>query len=327
VVKRQAAPNGAPRRRPPERRRRIILDCDPGHDDAIAILLAAHSPRLKLEAITTVAGNQTVEKTSQNALKVCSLAGIRDVPVAAGMDRPLVQEQHLAPEIHGETGLDGPLLPEPTLQLAPVHAVDLIIDRLLQSNGDLTIVATGPLTNIATAMRREPRILPKIERVVLMGGAIGIGNWTPAAEFNIYVDPEAAAIVFNSGCPLTMVGLEVTHQAQATLEVRQRLATLGSPTARLVEELLDFFAKTYLTVFGLPSPPVHDPCAVAHVIDATLLQTRPMRVDVELRGEFTRGSTVCDLYGITGRPANAEVGVAIDAHRFWDLVIETLSTY
>ncbi len=327
MVKRQAPPSGAPRRRRSAGRRRIILDCDPGHDDAIAILLAAHSPRLKLEAITTVAGNQTVEKTSQNALKVCSLAGIRDVPVAAGMDRPLIQEQHLAPEIHGETGLDGPLLPEPSLRLAPVHAVDLIIDRLLQSDGDLTIVATGPLTNIATAMRREPRILPKIERVVLMGGAIGVGNWTPAAEFNIYVDPEAAAIVFNSGCPLTMVGLEVTHQAQATAAVRQRLAALSSPTARLVEELLDFFARTYLTVFGLPAPPVHDPCAVAHVIDATLLQTRAMRVDIELCGEFTRGRTVCDVYGSTGRPVNAEVGLEIDVPRFWDLVIDTLSTY
>jgi inosine-uridine nucleoside N-ribohydrolase len=327
VVKRQAPRPGAARGRRSGGRRRIILDCDPGHDDAIAILLAAHSPRLRLEAITTVAGNQTVEKTSQNALKVCSLAGIRDVPIAAGMDRPLVREQHLAPEIHGETGLDGPLLPEPTLQLAPIHAVDLIIDRLLQSDGDLTIVATGPLTNIATAMRREPRILPKIEKIVLMGGAIGLGNWTPAAEFNIYVDPEAAAIVFTSGCPLTMVGLEVTHQAQATAAVRQRLAALASPTSRLVEELLDFFAMTYLTVFGLPSPPVHDPCAVAHVIDATLIQTRAMRVDIELAGEFTRGRTVCDVYGTTGRPVNAEVGVEIDAGRFWDLVIETLSTY
>ena len=179
-------------------RQRIVLDCDPGHDDAIAILLAAHHPRLKLEAITTVAGNQTLQKTTQNALKVCSLAGIRDVPIAAGMDRPLVREQHIAAQIHGESGLDGPALPPPDLELAPTHAVDLLIELLLASQGDLTIVATGPLTNVAAAMRREPRILPKIQQIVLMGGSIGLGNTTPAAEFNIYADPEAAQIVF--GC-------------------------------------------------------------------------------------------------------------------------------
>jgi inosine-uridine nucleoside N-ribohydrolase len=308
-------------------RQRIVLDCDPGHDDAIAILLAAHSPRLKLEAITTVAGNQTVQKTARNALKVCSLAGIRDVPIAAGMDRPLVREQHIAAEIHGESGLDGPSLPEPDLELAPIHAVDLLIELLLASDGDLTIVATGPLTNVATAMRREPRIVPSIRQVVLMGGAMGLGNTTPAAEFNIYVDPEAANVVFNCGRPITMIGLEVTHQAQATPEVRRRIRALGIPVARLVDELLEFFAETYLNVFGFPAPPVHDPCAVAHVIDATLLRSKPMRVDVELRGEFTAGRTVCDVYGITGRAANVEVGLEIDVPRFWDLLIETLATY
>jgi inosine-uridine nucleoside N-ribohydrolase len=308
-------------------RQRIVLDCDPGHDDAIAILLAAHSPRLKLEAITTVAGNQTVEKTARNALKVCSLAGIRDVPIAAGMDRPLVREQRVAADIHGASGLDGPSLPEPDLELAPVHAVDLLIDLLLRSDGDLTLVATGPLTNLATAMRREPRIVPKIQQIVLMGGAIGLGNTTPAAEFNIYVDPEAAHVVFNCGRPLTMIGLDVTHQAQATPEVRKRIRALGSPVATLVDGLLEFFASTYLEVFGIPSPPVHDPCAVAHVIDATLLRSKPMRVDIELHGEFTKGRTVCDVYGVTGQPPNANVGQSIDAPRFWDLLIETLGTY
>src|SRR5215472_165257 len=239
-------------------RQRIVLDCDPGHDDAIAILLAAHAPQLKLEAITTVAGNQTVQKTSTNALKVCSLAGIRDIPIAAGMDRPLVQQQEVAPEIHGESGLDGPSLPAPSLTLTPVHAVDLLIDSLMSSAGDLTIVATGPLTNIATAIRREPRIVPKIQQITLMGGAIGLGNWTPAAEFNIFVDPEAASIVFGCGRPITMVGLEVTHQAQATKEVRERIRQLSNPVAQLVDELLEFFAKSYLTVFGFPAPPVHD---------------------------------------------------------------------
>ncbi len=306
---------------------RIILDCDPGHDDAIAILLAARSPALKLEAITTVAGNQTVEKTARNALRVCALAGIRDVPVAAGMDRPLVRELHIAPEIHGQSGMDGPALPEPDRALASLHAVDLLIELLLASDGDITLVATAPLTNIATAMRREPRIVPKIQRIVLMGGAMGLGNWTPAAEFNIYVDPEAAHVVFTCGRPITMIGLEVTHQAQATAEVRERIRGLGTPVARLVDELLGYFAETYLRVFGFTAPPLHDPCAVAAVIDPTLVERKPMRVDIELRGEFTAGRTVCDVYGTTGRPANAEVGTGIDVARFWDLLIETLALY
>ncbi|HEV7129435.1 MAG TPA: nucleoside hydrolase [Ktedonobacterales bacterium] len=306
---------------------RIVLDCDPGHDDAIAILLAAHAPALRLEAITTVAGNQTVEKTTRNALRVCTLAGIRSVPIARGMDRPLVRAQRVAADIHGESGLDGPSLPEPDLQLAPIHAVDLLIELLLASAGDLTVVATGPLTNIATAIRREPRIVPKIQRIVLMGGSMGLGNTTPAAEFNIYVDPEAAHIVFSCGCPVTMLGLDVTHQAQATPRVRKRIRALNTPVARLVDDLLEFFAHTYREVFGFTAPPLHDPCAVAHVIDPTLLRHQPMRVDVELRGEWTTGRTVCDRYGVSGRPSNAEVGLAIDVPRFWDLLIATLATY
>lgn len=306
---------------------RILLDCDPGHDDAVAILLAARSPALQLEAITTVAGNQTLEKTTRNALKVCSAAGIRNVPIAAGMDRPLVRDLRVAADIHGASGLDGPALPEPDVSLAPIHGVDLLIEKLLASAGDLMIVATGPLTNVAAAMRRAPEIIPKIQRIVLMGGAIGLGNTTPAAEFNIYVDPEAAHVVFSCGRPITMIGLDVTHQAQATPEVRARIRALGSPVARLVDELLGFFGETYLRVYGFPAPPVHDPCAVAWVIDPTLIESGPMRVDVELRGEWTTGRTVCDRYGQTGRPPNAEVGLALDAPRFWDVLIEALASY
>lgn len=307
--------------------RRIVLDCDPGHDDAIAILLAARAPGIKLEAITTVAGNQTVEKTAYNALRVCSLAGIHSIPIARGMDRPLVRELQTAPSIHGSSGLDGPSLPEPTTSLAPIHAVDLMIELLLASDGDLTIVATGPLTNVATAMRREPRIVPKIQQIVLMGGAIGLGNWTPAAEFNIYVDPEAAHIVFTCGRPLTMVGLDVTHTVLATPKVRSRVRGLGTPVAHLVDDLLGFFATTYRNVFGFAAPPLHDPCAVAHVVDPTLLRSQPMHVEIELRGEFTAGRTVCDVHGITAKPANAHVGVGIDVPRFWNLLIDTLATY
>jgi inosine-uridine nucleoside N-ribohydrolase len=315
------------RREGEPKRQRVVLDCDPGHDDAIAILLAAHAPNLKLEAITTVAGNQTVDKTSRNALRVCTVAGIRDVPIAAGMDRPLVREQHTAPAIHGESGLDGPTLPEPDIELAPIHAVDLLIDLLRASDGDLTIIATGPLTNLATAIRREPRIVPKIQRIVLMGGAIGLGNWTPAAEFNIYVDPEAAHVAFTCGRPVTMVPLEVTHQAQATPQIRERIRALETPVATMVDDMLGFFEDQYRKVFGFAGAPVHDPCAVAHVIDPTLLRTKPMHVAIELHGEHTVGRTVCDVHGILEKQPNAEVAQEIDVPRFWDLLIRTLGTY
>ncbi len=306
---------------------RIILDCDPGHDDAIAILLAAKAPGLQLEGITTTAGNQTVDKTSTNALKVCSLAGIRDVPVCRGMDRPLLRELHTAASIHGDSGLDGPALPASEISLAPQHAVDFLIEHLLASDGGMTVVATGPLTNVAMAIRREPRILPKIHRIVLMGGAMGVGNWTPAAEFNMFVDPEAAHIVFTAGRPVTMIGLEVTHQVLATPEIRSRVRALGSKVALLVDELLGFFADTYRRVFGFPSPPLHDPCAVAWVVDPTLISTRAMHVDIELQGEHCIGRTVCDIYGITGKAANVDVGLSIDVDRFWDLLLDVLGAY
>ena len=309
---------------------RILLDCDPGHDDAIALLLAARSPAVRLEAVTTVAGNASVENTARNALRICALAGISDVPVAAGMDRPLVRALHTAPSIHGASGLDGPTLPDPDRPLAPLHAVDLIIEQALAAggeDGDLTLVATGPLTNVATALRREPRIIPRLRRIVLMGGAIGLGNWTPAAEFNIFVDPEAAQNVFTSGCPITMIGLDVTHQVLATPTVRERIRALNTPVAVVVDELLGFFAGSYREVFGFEAPPLHDPCAVAAVIDPSLIRTQPMHVEIELRGEHTAGRTVCDVYGVTGQSANAEVGVGIDVARFWDLLIATLARY
>src|ERR1051326_6964337 len=210
---------------------KIILDCDPGHDDAIAILLAAHHPDIDLLAITTVAGNQSLDKTTHNALKVCSLANIRNVPVARGMARPLVRPARHAANIHGESGMDGPNISEPYIEPVPQQAVDLLIDLLMNSDGDITIVPTGPLTNIATAIRREPAILSRIKAISLMGGAIGLGNRTPAAEFNIWADPEAAAIVFDCGRPLTMSPLEVTHQALATSEVLERLRAADRPVA------------------------------------------------------------------------------------------------
>jgi inosine-uridine nucleoside N-ribohydrolase len=308
-------------------RRKVILDCDPGHDDALAILLAAHHPALELLAITTVSGNQSVEKTSLNALKVCSLAHILDVPVAKGMSQPLIRSARYAAEIHGESGLDGPALPDPLFSLVSTHAVDLIIDLFLHSADDITLIATGPLTNVAAAMRKEPAIIPRIAGITLMGGAIGIGNTTPASEFNIWVDPEAAAIVFESGCPLTMIPLEVTHKALATPSVFQRLTTAHKTVTTFVYELLTFFADTYHTNFGFAAPPVHDPCAVAYLIDPTLVTTKFMHVDIETTGTWTSGRTVCDLYGQSTLPANVNVGYTLDSGRFWDLMLDTLMTY
>ncbi|HLQ10270.1 MAG TPA: nucleoside hydrolase [Ktedonobacteraceae bacterium] len=306
---------------------KIILDCDPGHDDAIAILLAGHHPEIDLRAITTVAGNQSVEKTTRNALKVCSLANIRQVPIAMGMDRPLLRPARHAPDIHGESGMDGPHIPEPDIELDPRHAVDLLIELLLNSDGDITLVPTGPLTNIAAALRREPAIVPKIAAISLMGGAIGIGNVTPGAEFNIHTDPEAAEIVFGCGRPITMVPLEVTHQALATSEVTARLRAAQRSVATFAADLLVFFAGTYRNVFGFPAAPVHDPCAVAAVIDPSILRAHTMRVEIETTGIWTAGRTVCDVYGKFGKQPNARVGYALEVERFWDMVIDTILTY
>ncbi len=305
-------------------RKKIILDCDPGHDDAIAILLAARHPAIELLAITTVAGNQSVEKTAFNALRVCSLANIRDVPIAKGMARPLVREANYAADIHGESGLDGPDIPEPSLSLAPQHAVDVIIELLLQSVGDITVVATGPLTNVAAAIRLEPAIVPKIQAISLMGGAISLGNVTPAAEFNIWVDPEAAAIVFGCGRPITMVPLEVTHQALATEDIIRRLRDAGGSVPTFAADLLVYFAESYRQVFGFSSPPLHDPCAVAAVIEPDIIHAKEMYVAIETVGEWTVGRTVCDVYGKLGVAANARVGYGLQAERFWDILIDAL---
>lgn len=310
-----------------QQRTKIILDCDPGHDDAIAILLAAASPALDLRLVTVVAGNQTLERTLRNALAVCSVAGAHHVPVAGGMDCPLVRSQIVAGNIHGSTGLDGPPLPEITMQPAPEHGVDLLIRTLLESDGDITLVPTGPLTNIAMAMRLNPAILPKIQQIVLMGGAIDFGNTTPAAEFNILCDPEAAHIVFSSGVPLTMIGLDVTYQTQALPARRARLESLNTPISRLVCGWLDFFAGRYKEVFGLEGPPLHDPCAVAQVIRPGIVRTQPMPVEVDLSGGPSYGRTLCDLRHVTGKSANAHVGVGIDVDGFYDLLVETLVMY
>lgn len=308
--------------------RKIILDCDPGHDDAIAMILAASRiSNLQIEAITTVAGNVEVEKNTKNALKVCDIIGLQDVPVAQGADRPLVKEREIAEEIHGETGLDGPNLPkEPKKQAMEQHAVDVIIEKVMQSEEAITLVPTGPLTNIALAMIKEPRIIPKIREIVLMGGGT-FGNWTPAAEFNIWVDAEAAKVVFTSGVPITMFGLDVTHQAIATEDIVQDLAEIDNPVAEFVVELLKFFAKTYKDVFGFAGPPIHDACTIAYLIDPSIFECKHVHVSIETKGEFTYGATVVDMLGTTGKEPNVQFAHHLDAEKFWNLMKQALASY
>jgi inosine-uridine nucleoside N-ribohydrolase len=298
-----------------------ILDCDPGHDDAVAMLLAAASPALDLRAITTVAGNGTLDKVTLNARRVCTLAGIRDVPIAPGADRPLQRALETAAHVHGESALDGPALPDPDVPLDPRPADELIASVVAESDEPVTLIAVGPLTNVATALERHPNLAAGLREIVVMGGSTERGNHAPYAEFNIYVDPEAADRVFTSGVPLTMVGLNLTHQAIATPAVVDRLRALDTELARVVTGWMTFFASTYLARFGFAGPPVHDPCAVALAIDPTLVRCVETFVAIETEGRWTRGATVVDLHDRLGRPPNARVAMALDAERFWDLVI------
>ena len=305
----------------------MVLDCDPGHDDAMAILLAAASPAVRLEAITIVAGNQTLEKTVLNARRVCSVAGIGDVPVAAGAARPLVREPEVAASIHGASGLDGPEWGEVTVPLDPRGAVDLVAELVAAEGAPLTVVATGPLTNVALLLREHPALVPRLERIVAMGGAVGLGNRTPSAEFNVWADPEAADEVIASGVPVTLVPLEVTHLALATEPVLARIAAIDTPVARMSVDLMRFFAETYRRVFGFAAPAVHDPCAVAAVIEPDVVRTRRVNVAVDTASSLSRGRTVCDVYDTSGREPNVDLGIDLDAERFWDLMIEAIGSY
>jgi inosine-uridine nucleoside N-ribohydrolase len=301
----------------------VILDVDPGHDDAVAIMLACAAPDLDLLAVTTVAGNVPLEKTTRNALRVLSLIGHTDLPVAAGASSPLRRPLHTAEDIHGESGLDGPEIPAPSLEPAERTATELIADTLREAPEPVTLIPTGPLTNVAKFLQEYPELKERIARFSLMGGSIGLGNTTPAAEFNVYVDPEAAREVFESGLPITMIGLDVTHQAGAGPAERENLRSLGR-IGGVVAELLEFFAGTYERIYGFDSPPLHDPVAVAAVLEPALLKARPMRVDIECESELTRGETVCDFYGVSSKPPNAEVGVELDREGFFDLLYRVL---
>jgi inosine-uridine nucleoside N-ribohydrolase len=303
----------------------IIIDCDPGHDDAIALLLALASPEVELLGITTVAGNQTLAKTTTNALKILEFVDRTGVPVAAGADRPLVREPYVAAHVHGESGMDGPDLPTPSTAPVPEHAVDFLAARLKESPAPVTLVPVGPLTNIGLLLIRYPELTGQIERIVLMGGAIAEGNVTPAAEFNIWADPEAAARVFTSGIDVTMVGLDVTHKALFRPADSKRLAETGR-VGTLVSELFGFYQQFHSDQYGWDGSPVHDAVAVAHVVRPGVVTTADRGVVVDCGGELSRGRTYVDLWGRAQWEPNAHVAVDIDAQGFVDFLVDRLAS-
>jgi len=311
----------------------VLLDCDPGHDDAIALMLAVADPAIDLVAVTTVAGNVTVEDTTRNALRVLDLIGRPDIPVAAGRDRPRCRPLSTAAVMHGPSGLAGPLPVEPSRPAAPCTALELIEHTLGTSDEPVTLVATGALTTMAEVVESLPHLHHRIREIVLMGGAVELGNWTPAAEFNIWVDPEAADIVFRAGCPspierdsgipLTMIGLEVTHRAWLT-DVHADALRHRGPVGRYVAELLDHFVGFHQQRFGWEGAPIHDAVTIAHLIDPTLVTVLPMNVRIEVDSPLCVGRTVADRWSVTGLPPNAAVGIDIDRDRFVTLLMDRL---
>jgi inosine-uridine nucleoside N-ribohydrolase len=304
----------------------FILDCDPGHDDALAMILGIARPELELLAVTTVGGNAPLAATTDNALRVLTLAGRTDIPVAAGAAGPLMRPLHVASDVHGGSGLGGADLPDPTVGVRPEGAIELLRATLERADRPVTIAAVGPLTNIALLLRTHPHLAERIASLRIMGGAVTEGNTTASAEFNIWQDPEAARIVFECGRPITMMPLDVTHQALFTDADVERLLAVGTRPARIFADLLRFFARFHRQRYGWDGSPIHDAVTVGHLAVPELVETVAYRVDIETVGELTRGRTVVDLHGLTGRPPNAEVGVAIDRPRFIDMLIAAVAS-
>ncbi|MCI5097797.1 MAG: nucleoside hydrolase [Rhodobacteraceae bacterium] len=308
--------------------RKIIIDTDPGQDDAVAILLALASPdELEVLGITAVAGNVPLPLTARNARIVCELAGRTDVPIYAGCDAPLSRPLVTAEHVHGKTGLDGPVLPDPTMPLAEGHAVDFIINTLRREPaGSVTLCPLGPLTNIATAFQRAPDIVERVQQIVLMGGAyFEVGNITPAAEFNIYVDPEAAEIVMKSGVDTVIMPLDVTHKVLVTKPRNDAFRALGTPVGKAVAEMTDFFERFDREKYGSDGAPLHDPCVTAYLLQPELFEGRHINVEIETASELTLGMTVADWWRVTDRPANALFIGSVDADGFFDLLTERLA--
>jgi purine nucleosidase len=309
-------------------RRKIIIDTDPGQDDAVAILLALACPEeLDVLGITCVAGNVPLELTAKNARMVCELAGKTDVPVFAGCDRPLGRDLVTAEHVHGKTGLDGPDLPDPRMPLQDRHAVDFIIDTLRRAeSGSVTLCPLGPLTNIATAFHRAPDVVSRVKEIVLMGGAyFEVGNITPAAEFNIYVDPQAAGIVYKSGIPIVTMPLDVTHKALVTSSRNDRFRALGTKVGVAVAQMTDFFERFDKEKYGSTGAPLHDPCVTAYLLRPDLFSGRHVNVEIETQSELTMGMTVADWWGVTGRPKNTLFIGDLDADGFFTLLTEKLA--
>jgi pyrimidine-specific ribonucleoside hydrolase len=300
----------------------VIIDCDPGHDDAMALLLALASPEVEVAAVTTVAGNQTLDKVTANAIRVLDVAQRPDIPVAAGADRALLHPVRTASDVHGETGLDGPDLPPPSRAPDVRHAVEVMAQLLEQRPH--TLVPVGPLTNVALLLATHPGLAHRIERVVLMGGAIGLGNVTPSAEFNLWADPEAAQRVFSAGLDITMVGLDVTHQAMLSAERADALRGTGR-AGEVVADLHGFYRRFHERLYGHSDTPVHDALAVAAVIRPDLLKTRHLHVEIDATHGPCRGRTVVDQLGRLEREPTAHVAFGVDAPGFIDLLTTRIS--
>lgn len=305
---------------------KIILDCDPGHDDAVAIILAGKNPKIDLLGITIVSGNQTLDKTVRNALNVVQHLGI-NVPVYGGCSEPMVRKKVIAGDIHGESGLDGPVFPPLERKAELEHAVNFMIKTLMESEGDVTVVTTGPMTNLAMAMRMEPKIVEKIKQIVLMGGAIANGNVSPAAEFNIMADAEAAYVCFTSGRPMTMVGLDVTRKVLCYPEIVERMGKIENRASKLFVDLMGHFCKTQKEVFGWEGGPLHDPVTLAYLIDSSVLKVKPMNVRIDIRSTESYGRTNCDIFDYLHLPHTANVAMDIDVERFWDIIEENIRLY
>lgn len=302
---------------------KIILDCDTGHDDAIALMLASKHSQLQLLGITTVSGNAPLDCTLRNTLNVCQHLNL-DIPVYRGMDRPIVRDRFNAEKVHGDSGLDGPIFGPLTYRPQNEHAVSFLIRTLMESDNDIVLVPTGPLTNIGMALRLQPKIAEKISKIVLMGGAYGVGNITPAAEFNIFADPEAAHIVFTSGIPIVMMGLDLTNQALATMDIIERMEKIGNKAGKLFGDMMRFTFKSQNECFGLEAGPVHDVMTVAYLVAPEIFSLKPMYVEIDIDHGISYGRTVCDYNNSTGKPANALVGTGLRLEEFWNLVENVL---
>lgn len=306
-------------------KRKIIIDCDPGHDDAVAILLAANNPEIEILGLSISSGNQTVDKTAINAMNICEFIGL-DVPVSIGSKRPLIKEPMICPEIHGETGLDGFTFPKIKRSFDQRTGSELIVD-LISTNDDVTIITTGPMTNLALALSYKPEIIPKIKEIIFMGGSIDHGNVSPAAEFNILVDPESSHIVLNSGVPLKMIGLNVTRQVLIDEEMIKRFRLLNNKVSNMFCDLMQVFLNNQKKTFGIDAAPLHDPLTVASFIDASIVQFQKMNVEIDLSHGSSYGRTNCDVFDYLNKEKNVDVAIGVDQGKFWNLLKNCLKKY